>query len=557
MTRATLDTGATPTPRRGRGQGSGANGSPELADRIAALDEAVAVAEGRLDSPALDRVREVRAKTDERLAQGAQAVVVALAGGTGSGKSSLFNALAGSPLSQVGARRPVTEEVTGWVVGDPAASADLLDWLHVGRRHHVPPGPRAPEGMVLLDLPDHDSVATGHRLLVDRFVERVDLLVWVVDPRKYAQRALHEGYLRVLAEHAEVVHVVLNQVDGLTAAERDACLVDLRRLLGLAGLHGVRLHATSAATGEGVEELAAVLAEAVRERRAMGDRLAADLRTAGRALQEETGPAGAADLGGGADLVDALADAAGIRAFSTVAAREYRRDARAATRPLLSRAVWALPSRVLRPLRMPGGRPRRAVVEGDTAAGRADTGVTPPSPVAVRHALLGLADRGGAQLPPSWAAWLRGVAARAGSQLGAAIARALDGVSLDPGRRRWWRPVAVLWSSVEAVALAGAGWLAVLAVLAYLQLPRPPVPDAVGALPWPTALLLGGGVVWLLVGAVRNRLVAAGAQRQERRTLRAAHDAIEATVERDALAPLRAELAAHDELAAALERVTR
>jgi len=534
-----------------------AAGTPELAERIAALDRAMALAEGRLDGAALEGVREVRARTDERLAHGAQAVVVALAGGTGSGKSSLFNALAGGTLSQVGARRPVTEEVTGWVVGDPAASADLLDWLGVARRHHAPPGPRAPDGLVLLDLPDHDSVAAHHRLLVDRFVERVDLLVWVVDPRKYAQRALHEGYLRLLAEHAEVVHVVLNQVDGLTASERDACLVDLRRLLGLAGLHGVRLHATSAATGEGVEELFAVLAGAVRERRAMGERLAADLRTAGRALQDETGPARGVDLGGGVDLVDALADAAGVRAFAATAGREYRRDARAATRPLLSRAVWALPSRVLRPLRLPGGRPRRAVEAAATDAGRGETGVTAPSPVAVRHALLGLADRGGAQLPPPWAAGLRGVAARAAGHLGGTVARALDGVSLDPGRRRWWRPVAVLWSLVEAVAVAGAVWLAVLAVLAYLQLPRPPVPDAVGALPWPTALLLGGGLVWLVVGAVRNRLVAAGAHRQQRRTLRAARQALEATVERDALTPLRAELEAHDELAAVLERVTR
>lgn len=530
----------------------------DLAERMAALDRALALADGRLDSPALDRAREVRAKTDERLARGADAVVVALAGGTGSGKSSLFNALARAELSDVGARRPVTSEVSAWVVGDPADSAGVLDWLGVARRHHVPAGPDAPDGLVLLDLPDHDSVATGHRLLVDRFVERVDLLVWVVDPRKYAQRALHEGYLRLLAEHAEVVHVVLNQVDGLSAADREACLVDLRRLLGLEGLHGVRLHATSAATGEGVAELRTVLAAAVRERRAVAERLAADLRTVGRALQGETGATAGTDLDGGAALVAALADAVGVRAFAATAGTEYRRDARDATRPLLSRAVWALPSRALRALRPRGGGPRRTVAEADTDAGAGETGTLAPSPVAVRHAMLELADRrGGAELPPAWAAWLRGVASGAGGRLGGAVARALDGVSLDPGRRRWWRPVAVLWSLVEAVALAGVAWLAVLAFLAYLQLPAPAVPDVVGALPWPTALLGGGALLWLLVAALRGRLVGAGARRQERRTLGAARQAIGATVERDALAPLRVELEAHDDLVAALERVTR
>ena len=35
-----------------------------------------------------------------------------------------------------------------------------------------------------------------HRLEVDRLVELVDLLVWVLDPQKYADAALHDRYLR-------------------------------------------------------------------------------------------------------------------------------------------------------------------------------------------------------------------------------------------------------------------------------------------------------------------------------------------------------------------------
>ena len=65
---------------------------------------------------------------------------------------------------------------------------------------------------MLLDLPDFDSVEHAHRLEVDRLIELVDLVVWVVDPQKYADAALHDRYLRPLAGHAGVMLVVLNPV---------------------------------------------------------------------------------------------------------------------------------------------------------------------------------------------------------------------------------------------------------------------------------------------------------------------------------------------------------
>ena len=55
---------------------------------------------------------------------------------------------------------------------------------------------------MLLDLPDHDSTVAAHRLEVDRLVALVDVLVWVLDPQKYADAAIHERYLRPLARTA-------------------------------------------------------------------------------------------------------------------------------------------------------------------------------------------------------------------------------------------------------------------------------------------------------------------------------------------------------------------
>ncbi|KGM14631.1 hypothetical protein N867_18880, partial [Actinotalea fermentans ATCC 43279 = JCM 9966 = DSM 3133] len=193
--------------------------------------------------------------------------VVALAGPTGSGKSSLLNALAGQDVAEVAATRPTTSEALALVRADGAGP--LLDWLGVRRRHDLGAG----TGLVVLDLPDHDSVVTDHRLEAERLVGLVDLLVWVLDPQKYADAAVHERYLRGLGGHRDVLLVVLNQVDRLTADERRACHRDLERLLAEDGLAGVRLLDVSARTGEGVAGLEAALADAARRREASRDRL--------------------------------------------------------------------------------------------------------------------------------------------------------------------------------------------------------------------------------------------------------------------------------------------
>ena len=51
----------------------------------------------------------------ERLGFPAETYVLALVGGTGVGKSSLLNALAGSSVSDASARRPTTAEPLAWV----------------------------------------------------------------------------------------------------------------------------------------------------------------------------------------------------------------------------------------------------------------------------------------------------------------------------------------------------------------------------------------------------------------------------------------------------------
>ena len=62
-------------------------------DQVRGLTDAVTAARGRLDDDAVDSASTVASRAAERLKLSAEHTVVAIAGATGSGKSSTFNAL--------------------------------------------------------------------------------------------------------------------------------------------------------------------------------------------------------------------------------------------------------------------------------------------------------------------------------------------------------------------------------------------------------------------------------------------------------------------------------
>jgi GTP-binding protein EngB required for normal cell division len=258
-----------------------------LPARLASLQELTKIGSGRTGSegfsqPLLTEAETLLRRSGERMRMSASHTVVALAGGTGSGKSSLFNALAGANFSPAGVTRPTTKHSHACVWGMEGA-APLLDWLGVQRRHRyarasaLDEGEASLTGMLLLDLPDHDSVVTGSAALVDRLVKLADMLVWVLDPLKYADASVHRRYLVPLAGHAAVTTVVLNQVDTLSPDQAADCESDLRRLLDAEGLTETQVLVTSATTGAGLNELRRVLAGAVAARQAATDRITADI----------------------------------------------------------------------------------------------------------------------------------------------------------------------------------------------------------------------------------------------------------------------------------------
>ncbi|MFI6423570.1 GTPase [Promicromonospora sp. NPDC050880] len=515
----------------------------DLAGRTAALDDAVDAADGRIDDALLDEARAVVTRARERGGLSAEHTVVALAGATGSGKSSVLNAVAGVDVAQPGVRRPTTSHAMAAVWGEGADP--LLDWLEVGRRHQMGPAEGGgATGLVLLDLPDHDSVVTEHRVRAERLVARADLLVWVVDPQKYADAALHDGFLRPLAGRAEVVVVALNQADRLTPQETSAMVADLKRLVSQDGLDGARVLAVSARTGQGMDDLRGLLAKAAARREAATARLAADERAVARRIVGECGTPPPSRQGSQArgDLVAALEAAAGVPTVVDAVRVSASRDARAATGWPLTRWIGRLRKDPLRRLGL-----RSADREHRAPSGREDLVRTslPTAQPAVRSAAASAVRRyveevtRGAADPWVLAARSRGQAGI--DQLPDALDQAVAATRVEASRRPlWWSVVNVLQWALLTVLAAGLLWLLVLFGFSYLQLPAPPTPVFTlptwsgdggvvfpGApepgegldvdpfrIPWPTLMVLGGLALGVLLALVCRLFAALGARRR-------------------------------------------
>ncbi|SFK94030.1 50S ribosome-binding GTPase [Streptosporangium canum] len=600
-----------------------------LDGRLEGLAEAADLADGRLDADAVAGARSVVSRAGVRRSLSIDHTAVALAGATGSGKSSLFNLLSGTGLATVGVTRPTTSTAQA-ALWRGAGSGPLLDWLDIPRRHEVSPagawsGPETPAGrgaavasgrgarvgddaggpegqgarvgddaggpegrgaavvpgldgwtegdaagLILLDLPDHDSIESAHRLEVDRLVELVDLLVWVLDPQKYADAAVHERYLRPLARHRDVMVVVLNQVDRLTPAAAERCLKDLRRLLDEDGLAGVPLVGVSARTGAGLPELGSLLASRVADRRSWAARLAADVGTAADALVRASAGAGARTGGSGpgagaapgagarsgsdavataapevsvdglaGPLTDALSEAAGVPTVVEAVAKAHRHRSVAATGWPLTRWIRRFRPDPLRRLRLstPGARSSGGPV-GRTSIPVTTVVQRSRMDTAIREA-AGAASKG---LPAPWAAAVRQAARSHGDELEDGLDRAVAATSLGPVRRPvWWRVAGLAQWAVFAAMLAGALWLIGLLGMDYLRLPQPYLPTA-GELPWPTLLLTGGILLGLSIALLSRVAAWLGGRRRARGAARALRASIGQVARELVLDPVAGEL---------------
>jgi hypothetical protein len=257
---------------------------------LGALDEAIDAATALgLDASAAIATRDA---ARARLGFPSDAYVLALAGGTGVGKSTLLNAIAGENVSPATARRPTTSDAIAWV---PAARgrelAGLLDWLGVTRIREHSGG--ALGDVAVLDLPDFDSIAAEHRERVDELLPRVDAVAWVVDPEKYMDDVMHDGYVRRFAPRIRRQVVVLNRSDLLATPDATRVADDMRAQLRRDGADGVEVVSTRAKDGApGVTALSTWLESGVEAKRVVVSRVGAEAAAAARALASDAGVLG-------------------------------------------------------------------------------------------------------------------------------------------------------------------------------------------------------------------------------------------------------------------------
>lgn len=482
------------------------------------LDEICTLAAPDLDQQTLAHIRDLIDVTAERSEVDPSWCVIGMLGGTGAGKSSLVNVLSGGEVVTAGVRRPTTNEACA-VLPRGREPQELLGWLDIGRRVEAPQA--LPGDTVVVDLPDIDSVDARHADIADRLASRVDALVVVVNPQKYADARLHDEWLvRLRSSHASVT-VVLTHIDTISLPERDAIEQDLHRLLSDRGMADAEVFAVSATTGEGMRTLIKHLT-----------------REASRILCESlelTGTVRGLETDGlAAELAGTAADLAGAPIIAEAVADSTLRAGR--------RAGGWLP---LRWLARTGVDPLRRLHLDDES--RAEGATTPTLPTrsasdeaAFVNAVRGAIGERAQARPARWRAALveralcgarevpdaahRKVAEHIRVSTGApALCRALGGAQL------------LAWLGV----VVGVAWIVLVhlgrAVLIDVRVP------AIGPIPLPTALVALCLLITVLCACASRALARWAASRRRRVVMRDLRGLCRDAVDRLVVAPLRSE----------------
>ncbi|MDH2415039.1 YfjP family GTPase [Nocardioides sp. CER19] len=530
----------------------------DIGDRIDGLAVAVDAAGGRLSDEVVGEARTIVERAQGRLKLSADHTVVGIAGATGSGKSSTFNALTGLELSAVGVRRPTTSWATACVWGTQGAR-ELLEWLGIPDRHQTTRDSMLDtrresndlDGVVLLDLPDHDSTEVSHHLEVDRLVVLVDMLVWVLDPQKYADAAIHDRYLNPLKTHDEVMVVVLNHIDTVPEERRESMIADVRRLLDNDGLQKVPVIPVSAKLGWGIHELKAEIAKRVAEKNATRARLEADVRVVAGKIEAESGSAPVRSLASDRveALDDALAEAAGVPTIVDAVERATRLRANRATGWPLVSWVSRFKADPLKRLHLDLGS------AGKELTGRARTSM--PTATAVQRARVdsevrALADDASTGLGQSWQESIRQASVSRVDDLNDRLDAALGDTDLGVARLPVWAGlVRVLQWLLILAAVGGGVWT--LAALASGTLDDSSTPH-VGGISLPIIVCLGGVLLGVVLALVCRILVAGTARTRAARADHRLRSAVSGVAQELVVAPVEQELAAYSTVRAGLDR---
>lgn len=585
-----------------------------FARSVASLKDAISYGEGRVPETVLLDAAETLERLSQRRELSTEHTVIGFFGATGSGKSTLFNAIAGQNIALSAPTRPTTSTVQA-AIWEAEGSEELLDWLGIDKRvypqtqalaaegeasdgngagkHNKAGGAAAPNavtepapglfnrirravggrgemrtrtgGLILLDMPDFDSVTTTNRDLAARMMRYVDVLVWVVDPQKYADAVIHRDFMVPLAASGAQALCVLNQADKLAPAEVPAVLASLTRLLQAEGTEAHLLAApiaVSARTGEGVDVLRDLLAQVAAAKSLSLQRTDAQLHATASQLRtyaggEGTVLAGAYALDAEQKLVKACYASSQAEQVLQAATASYRRTAGQHTGWILTRWMSRLKADPLRRLHLGQQEETKSTSKAEKSAGMLGSDIeNAPEMVASSLPPLSAAQKSGmanavrqyskqmaARIDEPWKRSMKEAALSREAELPELLERDMVRIDYGLGRTRapWVIFNALQWIALLS-ALVGVGWLTLISGMAYLQIQLPPAPTPEGSpVPLPTLLLLLGVLLGIASAGVGRLLTAMGSRYYARKLRGRLQTGVEKAVQSCVVAPVQQE----------------
>ena len=585
-----------------------------FARSVASLKDAISYGEGRVPETVLLDAAATLERLSQRRELSTEHTVIGFFGATGSGKSTLFNAIAGQNIALSAPTRPTTSTVQA-AIWEAEGSEELLDWLGIDKRvypqtqalaaegeasdgngagkHNKAGGAAAPNavtepapglfnrirravggrgemrtrtgGLILLDMPDFDSVTTTNRDLAARMMRYVDVLVWVVDPQKYADAVIHRDFMVPLAASGAQALCVLNQADKLAPAEVPAVLASLTRLLQAEGTDAHLLAApiaVSARTGEGIEVLRDLLAQVAAAKSLSLQRTDAQLHATASQLRtyaggEDTVLTGAYALEAERKLVQACYTSSHAEQVLQAATASYRRTAGQHTGWILTRWMSRLKADPLRRLHLGQQDETKSTSKAEKSAGMLGSdSENAPELVASSLPPLSAAQKAGmanavrqyskqmaARIDEPWKRSMKEAALSREAELPELLERDMMRIDYGLGRTRapWVIFNALQWIALLS-ALVGVGWLTLISGMAYLQIQLPPAPTPEGSpVPLPTLLLLLGILLGIASAGVGRLLTAMGSRYYARKLRGRLQTGVEKAVQSCVVAPVQQE----------------